>query len=187
MIWPMRKLAIALLFSVTAAAQDKPVVLAVSTLLDGRGGVVHDTRIVVERGRIVRIDPKAAPVAIDLRGLTVMPGLIDTHVHVSWHFNQSGVIAQKDETPQEQEWGALQMESNAWKDLQAGFTTVQSVGANSEKPLRDAIDRGDIPGPKILTSLQPIADAKLTPDQIRETVRKLKAAGADEIKIFAST
>lgn len=99
-----------------------------------------------------------------------MPRLIDTHVHVSWHFNQSGVIAQKDDTPQEQEWGAL-----------------QSVGANSEKPLRDAIDRGDIPGPNILTSLQPITDSKLSVDQIREAVRKSKADGADVIKIFAST
>src|ERR1051326_8719271 len=79
------------------------------------------------------------------------------------------------------------MASNAVKDLRAGFTTVQSVGAESEKDLRDAIDRGDIPGPKILTSLQPITDAKLTPDEIRATVRKLKSEGADVIKIFAST
>lgn len=184
----MRKLALALLFTASvAAAQEKPVVLAVSTLLDGRGNVVHDTRIVVERGKITRIDAKAAPVTIDLRGMTVMPGLIDTHVHVSWHFNQKGVIAQKDETPEEQEWGALQMESNAWKDLRAGFTAVQSVGANAEKPLRDAIDRGDIPGPKILTSLQPIADPKLSVEAIRARVRQLKADGADVIKIFAST
>lgn len=184
----MRTLALALLLTATAAlAQDRPVVLAVSTLLDGRGGVVHDTRVVVEHGKIVRIDPKAAPVTVDLRGLTVMPGLIDTHVHVSWHFNQSGVIAQKDDTPEEQEWAALQMESNAWKDLRAGFTTVQSVGAPSEKPIRDAIDRGDVPGPKILTSLQPIADGSLTPEQIRERVRALEAGGADVIKIFASS
>jgi imidazolonepropionase-like amidohydrolase len=79
------------------------------------------------------------------------------------------------------------MAANAWKDLRAGFTTVQSVGADSEKDLRDAIDRGDIPGPKILTSLQPLTDAKLSVDDIRAAVRKLKAAGADEIKIFAST
>jgi imidazolonepropionase-like amidohydrolase len=186
----MRKALIAVLFSfcaAVAAAQYKPTILAVSTLLDGRGNVIHDTRIVIERGKIVRIDPKASPVTIDLRGLTVMPGLIDTHVHVSWHFNASGVLAQKDDTPEEQEWAALQMESNAWKDLRAGFTTVQSVGATSEKTLRDAIDRGDIPGPRILTSLQPIADATLTIDQIRERVRSLKAGGADVIKIFAST
>jgi len=176
--------------AIPLAAQDHSAVLAVSTLLDGRGGVLHDTRIVVENGKIVRIDPKAEPVALDLRGFTVMPGLIDTHVHISWHFGQNGTIDQKgpkDETPQEQEWAALQMASNAWKDLRAGFTTVQSVGADSEEPLRDAIDRGDLPGPKILTSLEPIHDPKLTPEQIREAVRTLKADGADEIKIFAST
>ncbi len=182
-----RLVLLALLFAISAFAQEKPTVIAVSTLLDGRGNVVHDTRIVVEHGKIVRVDPKAAPVTVDLRGLTVMPGLIDTHVHISWHFNQQGVIAQHDDTPKEEEWAALQMESNAWKDLRAGFTTVQSVGAPSEKPLRDAIDRGDVPGPKILTSLQPISDAKLSVEQIRETVRKLKADGADVIKIFASS
>ncbi|HJT17024.1 MAG TPA: amidohydrolase family protein [Thermoanaerobaculia bacterium] len=160
-------------------------IIAVSTLLDGRGNVVKNTRIVVDNGKIVRIDPKAAPVDIDLRGLTVMPGLIDTHVHMSWTFTkETNVIDQKHD---DLEWASLEMAANAWKDLQAGFTTVQSVGAESEKDLRDAIDRGDIPGPKILTSLQPITDAKLTPDQIRETVRKLKAEGADVIKIFAST
>src|ERR1051325_3210858 len=175
----MRTLALALLLTTSAAlAQDKPIVLAVSALLDGRAGVGRDTRIVVERGKIGRIDPKAEPVTVDLRGLTVMPGLIDTHVHVSWHFNQRGVLAQEENTPEEQERGALQMESNAWKDLRAGFTTVQSVGASSEKPLRDAIDRGDVPGPKILTSLQPLTDAKLSVDDIRAAVRKLKAAGA---------
>jgi len=184
----MKRLAIlSLVFALSVAAQEKPTVIAVSTLLDGRGNVVRDTRIVVEHGRITKIDRKAGPVDIDLRGLTVMPGLIDTHVHVSWHFNEQGLIAQRDGTPEEQEWAALQMESNAWKDLRAGFTTVQSVGAPSEKQLRDAIDRGDVPGPKILTSLQPIIDAKLTPDEIRATVRKLKAEGADVIKIFASS
>ncbi|HUJ15017.1 MAG TPA: amidohydrolase family protein [Thermoanaerobaculia bacterium] len=160
-------------------------IIAVSTLLDGRGAVLHNTRIVVDHGKIVRIDPKAEPVGIDLRGRTVMPGLIDTHVHISWTFTKdTNLIDQKHE---DAEWSSLEMESNAWKDLQAGFTTVQSVGANSEKDLRDAIDRGDVPGPTILTSLQPITDAKLTVDEIRETVRKLKAEGADEIKIFAST
>ena len=71
----------------------------------------------------------------------------------------------------------------------AGFTTVQSVGAPNDVPLRDAIARGEIPGPRILTAVEPLEgqDAGTgTPDEIRAFVRKQKAAGADLIKIFAS-
>ena len=68
----------------------------------------------------------------------------------------------------------------------AGFTTVQSVGAASDKPLRDALARGIIPGPRLLSSLGQIANPKLTPDEIRAEVRKQKADGADLIEIFAS-
>jgi imidazolonepropionase-like amidohydrolase len=63
---------------------------------------------------------------------------------------------------------------------------VQSVGAMSDKPLRDAINRGVLPGPRILSSLGQISNQKWTPDQIRENIRRLKGEGADLIKIFAS-
>ncbi len=63
---------------------------------------------------------------------------------------------------------------------------MQSVGSASDKPLRDAINRGVLPGPRILSSLGQISNSKWTPDQIREQIRKLKADGADLIKIFAS-
>jgi imidazolonepropionase-like amidohydrolase len=68
----------------------------------------------------------------------------------------------------------------------AGFTTVQSVGAASDKPLRDAINRGVLPGPRILTSMGSVTNPKWTVDQIREDIRRKKADGADLIKIFAS-
>jgi imidazolonepropionase-like amidohydrolase len=67
-----------------------------------------------------------------------------------------------------------------------GFTTVQSVGAASDKELRDAIARGVLPGPRILTSLGSMNESTGSPDQLRAYVRKQKAAGADLIKIFAS-
>jgi imidazolonepropionase-like amidohydrolase len=70
--------------------------------------------------------------------------------------------------------------------LEAGFTTVQSVGAPEDKDLRDAINRGDIPGPRILTALRPISDPSLTLDEIRERVRQVKQDGGDLIKIFVS-
>jgi len=177
-------LLVCLFAGIFAAAQAKPVVLQVGTLLDGRGKVLHNTRVVVQDGKIVRLDPKAAPVTYDLTALTVLPGWIDTHVHIDWHFGPNGKLGDKDETPEQ---ASLAYASNAWKTLQAGFTTVQGLGSAHDKSLRDAIHRGDIPGPRILTSLQPISDAKLTPDQIRETVRQRKAEGADVIKIFAST
>jgi imidazolonepropionase-like amidohydrolase len=70
-----------------------------------------------------------------------------------------------------------------------GFTTVQSVGAPNDIPLRDAIARGEIPGPRILTAVEPLegrGEATGTPDEIRAFVRKQKRAGADLIKVFAS-
>ncbi|MGH9393779.1 MAG: amidohydrolase family protein, partial [Terriglobales bacterium] len=74
----------------------------------------------------------------------------------------------------------------AWATLQAGFTTVESVGSPGDKDLRDFINRGEIPGPRILTALRPITSTRLTPDQIRAWVRQVKADGGDLIKIFAS-
>src|ERR1700748_1852039 len=73
-----------------AAAQNQPTVLRVSTLLDGKGHVLHDTAIVIENGKIVRLDPHAAGRIYDLRGVTVMPGWIDCHRHISWHFGPDG-------------------------------------------------------------------------------------------------
>jgi imidazolonepropionase-like amidohydrolase len=68
----------------------------------------------------------------------------------------------------------------------SGITTVQSVGSPSDVPLRDAIARGVLPGPRLHTSVRAITNEKLTPDQLRDQVRKLKSEGADLVKIFAS-
>jgi imidazolonepropionase-like amidohydrolase len=84
----------------------------------------------------------------------------------------------------------LQAAANAWITLQAGFTTVQSVGSPGDIPLRDAIASGRLPGPRILTSAEPLlgrGPQTGTPDEIRAFVRRQKEAGADLIKIFAST
>jgi len=75
---------------------------------------------------------------------------------------------------------------NAYKTLVAGFTTVQSPGNELDKDLRDWINDGRLPGPRILTSLRQIFDTTGTPDQIREFVRKAVADGADFVKIFAT-
>src|SRR5215213_10985134 len=69
---------------------NKQIVIAAGTVLDGKGGVLRNTRIVIQGSKIVRIDPNAAPVNYDLRGLTVLPGWIDSHVHITWSFGPDG-------------------------------------------------------------------------------------------------
>ena len=174
----------------TLAAQtpesNKPIVIAADTVLDGKGGVLHNTRIVVEGSRIVRIDPNAAPVNYDLRGLTVLPGWIDAHVHITWSFGPDGKNAGGGTNTTATTYAAA---ANAWATLMAGFTTVQSVGSPSDVPLRDAIAKGALPGPRILTSAEPLmgrGEQSGTPDEIRAFVRSQKEAGADLIKIFAA-
>ncbi|HYY95862.1 MAG TPA: amidohydrolase family protein [Pyrinomonadaceae bacterium] len=172
--------------SAQSPAPLKRVVIAVSTLLDGRGRVLRDTRIIVEGSKIVAVDPKAAPVTYDLRGLTVLPGWIDSHVHITWSFGRNGKNAGADETTQD---AAYRSASNARLTLLAGFTTVQSVGSPTDLPLRDAIAQALLPGPRLLTAVEPLfgqGEKTGTPDEIRAFVRKQKAAGADLIKIFAS-
>lgn len=162
------------------------IVIAASTVLDGKGGVLGDTRIVIEGGKIAAIDPKASPVDYDLRGLTVLPGWIDAHVHITWSFGPDGKNVGQGGTSPDAMYAAA---ANAWATLMAGFTTVQSLGSPVDIPLRDAIARGAIPGPRILTSAEAIVgqgEKTGTPEEIRAFVRKQKEAGADLIKIYAS-
>jgi imidazolonepropionase-like amidohydrolase len=168
------------------SASPQCIVIAASTVFDGKGRVLHDVRIVVEGSKIVAIEPRLGPANYDLQGLTVLPGWIDSHVHITWSFGKDGKNAGTEGTTQEDAYRAA---SNAWLTLMAGFTTVQSVGAPNDIPLRDAIAKGIIPGPRILTSGEPLegqGEKSGTPDEIRAYVRNQKAAGADLIKIFAS-
>ena len=165
-------------------AQEKPVVIRAGSLLDGRGGMRSNVAVHIEGGRITKVDAGSAGATIthDLKGLTLMPGWIDTHVHLDWHFGLDGRYATRDSATLTMACAA----ENAFATLMAGFTTVQSVGANLDKELRDVIARGILPGPRILTSLAALTSAKMTPDQIREYVQRTAASGADLIKIFAS-
>jgi len=166
------------------SAQSKRIVIAASTVLDGKGGVLHNTRIVVAGAQIVAIDAKAGPVDYDLGGLTVLPGWIDAHVHINWFFGKDGKLAGGRAMADEAAYAAA---SNAWVTLMAGFTTVQNMG--SPTTLRDAIAKDMLPGPRILTAVEPLmgrGEQTGTPDEIRAYVRKQKEAGADLIKIYAS-
>lgn len=181
-------LVLANLIAISGGAQETAVIRA-GTMLDGRGHELHNVLIVIQGGKIVRVTPNAKDQQIpgaavyDLSRLTVLPGWIDVHVHITWHFGPNGRIEDKNETPEQ---ATLAEAGNAYATLMAGFTTIQSLGAPEDKDLREAIADGAIPGPRLLSALNPIEDPKLTLEQIREAVRKLKADGADVVKIFAS-
>ncbi len=174
-----------LILSATILAQPPAVTIRAGTLLDGKGGVIRNAELVIEGAKIQRVSSGgSSPATYDLREVTVLPGMIDTHVHIGWHFGPDGRLAsQRDEPPAQAMGYAIE---NAYVTLMAGFTTVQSVGSPIDKDLREAIARGAIPGSRVLTSINAITNPKLSVDEIRDIVRKLKGQGADVIKIFAS-
>ncbi len=181
-------LATAVMATTAAFAQDGPAVIKAATIFDGKGGILRNTAIVVNDGRIVRLDPSAQGTVYDLTGLTIMPGWIETHAHIASHFDRDtgrihNEVDSRDETLDQ---AMLYTMENAYRILMSGFTTVQSPGAEIDKNLRDWINDGRVPGPRILTSLRSIREDSGTPDQIRAEVRKLVAEGADFIKLFAT-
>jgi len=185
----MKPLLTLLFLTTTLTAQ--PLIIRAARVIDGRGHVTEDAAVVVEGSKIVRIVPNAQTlknVTIDLGDRTIMPGGIDTHVHIGWHFDAKDGRSHDDETdrnetPQE---SVLYAAENAVRTLEGGITTVQSLGAPVDKPLRDAIARGTLPGPRILTAIEPIFDDKLSPEAMRAAVDKLAGEGADVVKVFAS-
>ncbi len=176
----------ALLIPSLTVAQTQPVVLRVGTAIDGRGGTFHNTSIVIEGSKIARIDAGAPNVTYDLTGLTVMPGGIDTHTHLDWHFDRDDRIHHLSREEESDQQRMLYAVENAYMTLMGGITTVQNLGSRLDADLRNWIARGKIPGPRILTSLQSINVRSGEPSEIRQRVRRLAADGADVIKIFAS-
>ena len=163
-------------------------------LIDGKSAtpisnaviLIEDDRI-ASVGRDVRI-PAGAQV-IDLSKATVLPGLIDTHTHLTYHYD-----TQLDETL---DTTAKYAAENARLTLEAGFTTVRNLGDSrgADFALRNRINRGEIPGPRILASGAPLvrrsADAGSTDMNariaaVRIFVRKQIDAGADVIKVFVT-
>ncbi|MFY9742922.1 MAG: amidohydrolase family protein [Candidatus Sulfotelmatobacter sp.] len=189
---------------------SKTVAIRAGHVLDVKTGkLLSDQTIIIEDGKIAGMGPSAgmkvpagAPM-IDLPHATVLPGLIDAHVHLTmdpkFGYEELGISV-----PRQTLTGA----KNARITLQAGFTTVRNVAADgySDVALRDAINAGDVPGPRMLVSGPPLgitgghADENLLPfayhaksesicdspwacrAQVRENIKY----GADLIKIMAS-
>ena len=179
-------LSISLLTVPGALAQETPITIRACLLIDGAGNEQEDATITVTGSRItgISVGARVGPATYDLPGLTVMPGLIDTHVHLTAHFDADGRNhSDPDETPAQT---ILYAAENAYATLMAGFTTVQSLGSPEDLDLREAIARGTLPGPRVLTALRAVRASTGSPDDIRTFVRQLAADGADVVKVFAS-
>src|SRR5262249_27157093 len=145
-----------------AQGAQPTIVIRAGTLLDGKGAARRDVVITVRGATIESVRAATADdnADYDLRGQTVLPGLIDAHVHLGWYINTRGALhrASDGDSPEQ---AILAGAGNAYTTLMAGVTTVQSVGGREDVPLRDAINRGEIPGPRVLTSIVQLSDTRL--------------------------
>lgn len=161
-------------------------VLTADRVVDGRGGVLEHHGVVVRAGRITAVLPvdrlPDSRNRRDFPGGAILPGFIDTHVHLDWHFGEDGRFT-RDDPP---EVSALHAIENGIRMLEAGFTTVQSLGSPVDGPVRDAVARGLVPGPRIITSLGSLNAGTGDAEAMAAEVQRLADAGADAIKIFAS-
>ena len=157
-----RSLTLSLLMGVVAlSAQAQNMAIKGAAILDVTTGALHSGRIVlVKNGRIARVAPAgevtipAGSDVLDLQGHTLLPGLIDMHVHLTSGGGYHGYERLKLTDERRAILGVVHAEQT----LMAGFTTVRNVGAGSfgDVALRDAINDGDIPGPRMLVSGPPI-------------------------------
>ena len=190
---------------------SRRVVVRAGHILDVKtGNLLSGQAIVIEGDKIVSVGPAAdaklssATQTIDLPNATVLPGLIDAHTHLTFDPANLGYEGLGISYPREALIGAR----NARVTLEAGFTTVRNVGAGgySDVALRDAINAGDVPGPRMLVSGPAMGitgghcdDNLLAPqfhatelgvadgvDAVRHKVRENIKYGADLIKICAT-
>jgi imidazolonepropionase-like amidohydrolase len=194
-----------------STAPVRHVVIHAGHLLDVKtGNTLTGQAIVIEGDKIVSVGPAsgAKPPAdaqiIDLPNATVLPGLIDAHTHLTFDVNSVGYASLGISVPREALIGA----KNARVTLLAGFTAVRNVGASgySDVALRDAINDGDVPGPRMLVSGPALGitgghcDENLLPfefhyqaegvadgiEAVQHKVREVIKYGADVIKICAT-
>jgi imidazolonepropionase-like amidohydrolase len=193
------------------SAADAPtrLVIRAARLIDGRGDrPITPAVILIENDRITQVGSNVSVPAevrvIDLGSATILPGLIDVHDHLTFSPENSGYRSLGISAPRQALYGA----SNAYRTLRAGFTSVRNVGASdfADVALRDAIEAGEVPGPRLLVSGPPLGitgghcDNNLLPSEFhfreggvadgpweaRAKVREVIKYGADLIKICAS-
>jgi imidazolonepropionase-like amidohydrolase len=170
-------------------------------LFDGTGAApVRDAVVIVDDGRIIAAGPAASTPApagadtVDLRDRFVMPGLVDAHSHISIVPGAGDQIGQLRQPPVPQ---ALRASANLRRDLAAGTTTMRVMAEENflDVQVRDAIEAGVIPGPRLLCATRGITasnghgrahSAFDGVDEIRRGVRENFQRGADHVKLFAT-
>ena len=165
----------------TPMPPDNVTSIHAARMIDGRGHLMTDAWIEVRDGRIVTVGAPPRPrrpATYELGDVTVLPGLIDAHAHLSGYKGR-----RPSDAPSE---AALARAGNLYRTLMAGVTTIQTLGDTADVVLRDAIARGRIPAPRLLTAIAPLGDSTLSLDSLRSLVRGLKARDADVVKIFQS-
>lgn len=157
-----RALLVLPLLAAAVCAQAETVVVQAGTLLDRPGTAPRGPATLLIRDGVIadvrdgHHGPEAFNAAgarvVDLRGHFVLPGLIDSHVHLT--SDVGGVAGQLAEVQRSAADNALEAAVNARKTLAAGFTTVRNLGDGDGeiRALRDAINAGKLPGPRILTA-----------------------------------
>jgi len=190
---------------ITPAHADTVVVTAERMLDVASGQMVEHPQITVVDGRITAVGHSGDAVAadarrVDLPGITLLPGLIDMHVHLTADPHYSGY---RDLEFTDNFWTVVGV-ANAKKTLEAGFTTVRNVGSANydDVALKQGIEQGIIPGPRIVPATYaigatgghcdatefppsvtvPTPNVADGPEAIRATVRKLRKYGAEVIK-----
>jgi len=199
-----------LCLAVAPAVMAGPGAVRCGRLLDVRTGklLVDQTIVFDESGTITAVGGGIAVPAgvtpVDLSQATCLPGLIDVHTHLTGDPTDSGYASLGVSVPRE----AIKGAKNARKTLNAGFTTVRNVGASgfTDVALRDGINDGDVPGPRMIVSGPPLGitgghcDNNLLPSEFhykeegvadgpwaaRAKVREVVKYGADVIKVCAS-
>ncbi len=198
------------LFAATPAAAETVAISADHMVDVVAGRTVDRPLVIVTDGRISAIGTQgslAVPEGarrVDLPGRTILPGLIDMHVHLT---SLAEVGGYRSLQYTDSFWSAVGV-ANALKTLNAGFTTVRNVGSGDfqDVGLREAVDEGYVPGPRIVTatyaigatgghcddnSLPPSFDKMSpsiinSPEEARAKVRWLHKYGAQVIKICAT-